>query len=83
MPLPGSTAILEPGADAHYAGTLPMGGGGSAATTADGELAGAPGLYVVDGAALPTLPATHPTLTIMANADRIGRARTAHAFVND
>lgn len=84
VPLPGSTAILEPGADAHYAGTLPMGGGGPAATTADGELAGAPGLYVVDGAALPTLPATHPTLTIMANADRIGRALARRTLsVND
>lgn len=70
--LPGSTSILEPGADAHYAGTLPMGGPGPAATTADGELVGVPGLFVADGAALPTLPATHPTLTIMANADRIG-----------
>jgi choline dehydrogenase-like flavoprotein len=79
LALPGSTAILEPGADAHYAGTLPMGGGGPAATSADGALARAPGLYIADGAALPTLPATHPTLTIMANADRIGRALARRA----
>jgi choline dehydrogenase-like flavoprotein len=91
LALPGSTAILEPGADAHYAGTLPMGGGmgggtggnGPAATTAEGELAGAPGLYIADGAALPTLPATHPTLTIMANADRIGRALARRACESD
>jgi choline dehydrogenase-like flavoprotein len=38
---------------------------------------GAPGLFVVDGAALPALPARHCTLTIMANADRIGRALAA------
>ena len=50
------------------------GGGGAIATTVLGELIRAPGLYVVDGAALPSLPASHPTLTIMANADRIGRA---------
>ncbi|MDQ7762056.1 GMC oxidoreductase, partial [Xanthomonas sontii] len=79
LALPGSTAILEPGADAHYAGTLPMGGDGPAATSADGALARAPGLYIADGAALPPLPATHPTLTIMANADRIGRALARRA----
>ena len=37
------------------------------------ELHGAPGVYVVDGAAFPTLPSKYLTLTIMANADRIGR----------
>jgi hypothetical protein len=35
--------------------------------------AAAPGLYVVDGAALTRLPAKAHTLTIMANADRIAR----------
>ena len=51
-----------------------MGGPGAASTSADGELTARDGLYVADGAALPNLPAKHPTLTIMANADRIGRA---------
>ena len=51
-----------------------MGGPGAASTSADGELTACDGLYVADGAALPNLPAKHPTLTIMANADRIGRA---------
>jgi choline dehydrogenase-like flavoprotein len=72
--IPGSRQILMPGADAHPAGTLPMGGAGPAATGTDGELQGAPGVFVADGAALPLLSARHPTLTIMANADRIGRA---------
>lgn len=72
--IPGSSQILMPGADAHPAGTLPMGGRGAAATSATGELIGAPGVFIVDGAALPTLSARHPTLTIMANADRIGLA---------
>ncbi len=72
--VPGSLQILPPGADAHPAGTLPMNGTGPAATLADGALAGAPGVFVADGAALPLLSARHPTLTIMANADRIGRS---------
>lgn len=70
--IPGSATLLQPGADAHYAGTLPMGGSGPLATTIAGELRGCPGLFIADGACLPHLPATHPTLTIMANADRIG-----------
>lgn len=73
-PVPGSVQMLKPGADAHPASTLPMRGTGAAATTVTGELKGTSGIYVVDGAALPVLSARHPTLTIMANADRIGRA---------
>jgi choline dehydrogenase-like flavoprotein len=71
--LPGSFSIALPGADAHYAGTLPMGGGGPTGTDLSGALRGLPGLHVVDGAALPDLPARHCTLTIMANADRVAR----------
>jgi len=63
-----------PGTDAHFAGTLPMGGTGANGTNALGELKGLEGLHVVDGAVLPSLPSKHATLTIMANADRIGRA---------
>ena len=70
--LPGSTTILQPGADIHYAGTLPMGGTGPHATSAYGELNECSGVFIADGASLPALPAAHPTLTIMANADRIG-----------
>jgi len=36
-----------------------------------GELAGVRGVYVVDGAALSTLPPKSHTFTIMANANRI------------
>lgn len=78
-PVPGSATVLPAGADAHPAGTLPMGGVGAAATDADGELRGCPGLHVADGASLPALSARHPTLTIMANADRIGRRIAARA----
>jgi choline dehydrogenase-like flavoprotein len=71
--LPGTT-LAAPGTDVHYAGTLPMGGGQENGTTALGELNGAPGIHVVDGAVLPSLSAKYPTLTIMANAARIGHA---------
>jgi hypothetical protein len=39
----------------------------------DGQIAGLPGIYAVDGASLPLLPAKAHTLTVMANADRIAR----------
>jgi len=71
--LPGSLTIAQPGADAHYAGTLPMGGNGPTACAPTGELKACPGLYIADGAVLTDLPAKHCTLTIMANADRIAR----------
>jgi choline dehydrogenase-like flavoprotein len=72
LPVPGSAKILQPGADAHYAGSIPMGGDGPLSTSRIGELRNCSGLFIVDGAALTSLPATHLTLTIMANADRIG-----------
>ena len=70
--LPGAR-LATPGTDAHFAGTLPMGGAGPTGTSVLGELAGQPGLHIVDGSVLPTLPSKHSTLTIMANADRIAR----------
>lgn len=78
LPLPGSFRPARLGSDSHYAGTLPMTAhapiDGRPTCRPDGEVRGQPGLYVADGAALPDIPAKHPTLTIMANADRIGRA---------
>lgn len=72
--LPGSFTVGRPGGDIHYAGTLPMRDKPVIGeTTSLGEVKGMDGVYVVDGACLPTLPAKSHTLTIMANADRIGR----------
>ncbi|MFO1248260.1 MAG: GMC oxidoreductase [Alphaproteobacteria bacterium] len=71
--MPGSRRAM-PGTDAHFAGTLPMGGTGANGTSVLGEIASYPGLHVVDGSVLPSLPAKHATLTIMANADRIATA---------
>jgi choline dehydrogenase-like flavoprotein len=70
--LPRSLTISAPGTDGHYAGTLPMGGKGDLATSLYGELNASKGIYIADGASFSSLPAKHCTLTIMANADRIG-----------
>lgn len=67
--LPGSTQLMAPGAEVHYGASLPMGGEFVSAT---GEVRGAPGVFVADGAALPRVAAKHHTFTVMANADRIG-----------
>lgn len=79
-PVPRSFTVSEAGADAHYAGTIPMGSAGSLSCSAFGEVTGCDGLYVADGAALSSLPSKHCTLTIMANADRIGRHMAAVAL---
>ena len=72
--LPGSFRLTQPGEDVHYAGTVPMRTTPALnETTSRGEVQGLPGVYVVDGGALTTLPAKPHTLTIMANADRIAR----------
>lgn len=72
--LPGSFLPARAGADMHYAGTLPMRAVPQAhECNSSGEIAGLPGVYAVDGASLPHLPAKAHTLTIMANADRIAR----------
>ena len=71
--LPGSFSRGATGSDVHYAGTIPMRNEPSIGESGvDGEIAGLPGVYVVDGAALPTLPAKSHTLALMANAHRIG-----------
>jgi choline dehydrogenase-like flavoprotein len=72
--LPKSFTIGQPGGDIHYAGTLPMRRYPKAGeTNSYGEVFGLDGVYVVDGACLPTLTEKSHTFTIMANADRIGR----------
>ena len=73
--VPGSVRLCRAGEDVHYAGTVPMRATPRAGEAdARGEVQGLPGVHVVDGAALPTLPAKRHTLTIMANADRIATA---------
>ncbi len=73
--LPKSFTVGSPGGDIHYAGTLPMVKSRTSLThtNSQGELHGLRGIHVVDGACLSTLSEKSHTLTIMANADRIGR----------
>jgi choline dehydrogenase-like flavoprotein len=71
-PVPGAS-IAKPGMDVHFGGLFPMGLDKANGTSAFGELNAVPSVFVVDGAAHPTVPAKFITLTIMANADRIGR----------
>lgn len=72
--LPGAFLAGAPGSDIHYAGTLPMKRDTNpTSTSADGELAGLSNVFVADAASFPTLPAKPHTLTIMANAHRIGK----------
>lgn len=64
---------LPAGASIHYAGTLPMSAsGGDLTTDSTGRLAGTNAVYVADGSVLPYLPAKGLTLTLMANANRVG-----------
>jgi hypothetical protein len=72
--LPESFTLGSPGADIHYAASLPMNENPKPGQTDGyGELACAGNIYVVDGASLSCLPIKSHTLTIMANADRIAR----------
>jgi len=73
--MPMSFTVGKPGADIHYAGTLPMHAKPRVGQTDNlGEVVGLPGVHVIDAACLPTLTEKSHTLTIMANADRIGRS---------
>lgn len=71
----GMVQRLTRGSSVHYAGTLPMSlRDEEHTTTVDGEVRGVPGLFVVDGAGFPWLPAKNLTFTLMANATRIASA---------
>ncbi len=75
MMLLNSFTMGPPGGDVHYSGTLPMRHEPTIGETSPlGEVKGMNGVYVVDGSSLPLLTEKSHTLTIMANADRIGRA---------
>jgi choline dehydrogenase-like flavoprotein len=72
--LPKSFTIGAPGSDIHYCGTFPMRLSPRLGQTSRyGEIEGLKGVYIVDGACLPKLSEKSHTLTLMANADRIGR----------
>lgn len=65
------------GSDVHYAGSFPMRKNPKLLETDScGQLSGHDALYIADGASFTNLPAKPLTLTLMANADRIGRHLT-------
>jgi hypothetical protein len=70
------TVLPPPGASAHYAGGIPFTEGNAKAFPLEARESGAllrdEGIYVADAATWRALPAKPPTLTIMANANRIG-----------
>ena len=69
------------GASIHYGGTLPMTAENrELTTTPECCLRGTSSVYLADGSVLPYLPAKALTLTLMANADRVG-TRVAGDFV--
>lgn len=74
--LPLRTVLPPPGASAHYAGGIPFTDGSAKAFPLEARESGAlsrdAGIYVADAATWRVLPAKPPTLTIMANANRIG-----------
>lgn len=71
----GMVKVLPRGSSVHYAGTIPMSDSDNEhSSRADGSVRGFPGLFVVDGAAFPWLPAKNLTFTLMANATRIASA---------
>lgn len=71
IPLPG--AIGLPGSSVHIGGSLPIEGKGPLSTTTDGQLTACPSVYIADAASLPDIPAGSYTLSLMANAYRIGK----------
>jgi hypothetical protein len=67
---------VEPGygSSVHYASLLPISGEEKPLTTEpSGRLRGTRQVYIADGAALAYLPAKGLTLTLMANANRVGQ----------
>jgi hypothetical protein len=69
---PGMTHVRPMGASVHYAGTLPMSTDETPhRTSREGRSCAFENLYVVDGAAMPSLPAKNLTFTLMANAVRV------------
>ena len=76
--LPGSFRLGQIGAEAHYAGSLPMRRNPTLGEThANGEIAGLPGIFVADAAAFSSLPSKSHTFVMMACADRLGKSLVA------
>jgi choline dehydrogenase-like flavoprotein len=75
IPLPGAMRVGEPGRGFHTGGTFPMRRNpGAFEVDVLGRPNGFSRLHLVDASIFPSLPATTITLSVMANAHRIGSA---------
>ncbi len=73
LAIPSSFSPIGPGEEVRHSGTFPMSRSpGPGQVDSSGELHGRPGLHIVDLSIFPSMSAKHHTLTMMANADRIG-----------
>jgi choline dehydrogenase-like flavoprotein len=73
IPLLPALQIKLPGQSFHNGGSFPMqAAGGPLTTEPNGKLRGFGRVYIADSSAFPNIPATTITLTIMANAYRVG-----------
>jgi choline dehydrogenase-like flavoprotein len=74
-PIPGAMVVGKPGKGYHSGGSFPM---RCAPQGLDCDVLGRPGgamrVHLVDSSCFPSVPATNPTLTVMANAWRIANA---------
>ncbi|MBU6321335.1 MAG: GMC family oxidoreductase [Patescibacteria group bacterium] len=72
--IPLATATAPFGVTSHYAGGIPFAERASARLSANarGQVHGSPNLFVADSATWTALPAKPPSLTLMANALRVG-----------
>jgi len=73
LPIPVIGGVDLPGSSVHIGSSTPINGSTHLSTNSDGELTSFESVHVADAASLPDIPAGSFTLSIMANAHRIGR----------
>jgi choline dehydrogenase-like flavoprotein len=83
VPLTPSTEIAEPGRSFHFGGSFPMRAAPTERLQSDtlGRPSGLKRIHLVDASVLPDIPATTITLTVMANAWRIGNRAAYEDYV--
>ncbi|MEI7669509.1 MAG: hypothetical protein WCJ33_05465, partial [Pseudomonadota bacterium] len=72
LPIPFLGGVSLPGSSVHFGASLSVNSEGILRTNINGELIAAPLVYIADSSSLPDIPAGSYTLSIMANAYRIG-----------